>query len=310
MGLAVLRYNRKSLGIHVNRRTFLKAGSLAAGAAWAAEAFDTPSNPRKIRKAIMYETIKLNGTVLEKLQAVKAAGFEGVEPMSHMSQQEVLDAMKTCGLAAASVCCSTHWKKPLSDPSPAVREEGLRGLEQALRDAKAYGASSVLLVPAVVNKQVSYADAYTRSQTEIRKALPLAEQLGVKIAVENVWNQFLMSPLEAARFIDEFNSSSIGWHFDIGNVITYGWPEQWIHILGRRILKLHVKEYSRAKRDKTGPRSGFDVKFLEGDNDWPAVMKALDDVGYTGWGIAEQPGADSPEGLKDLSSRMDRIFAS
>src|SRR5207237_2775490 len=104
---------------------------------------------------------------------------------------EVSDALKSTGLQAASVCCSTHWKKPLSDPNPAVREEGLNGLLQALRDAKAYGASSVLLVPAVVNKQVSYADAYTRSQAEIRKALPLAQQLGVKIAVENVWNQFL-----------------------------------------------------------------------------------------------------------------------
>jgi L-ribulose-5-phosphate 3-epimerase len=199
---------------------------------------------------------------------------------------------------------------PLTDPNPAVRAEGVRGIEQALRDAKAYGATSVLVVPGVVNANVSYADAYTRSQTELRKVLPVAEQLGVKIAIEDVWNHFLMSPLEAARYIDEFHSSEIGWHFDIGNVVTYGWPEQWIHILNKRILKLHVKEYSRAKRDKTGPSSGFDVKFLEGDNNWPVVMKSLDDIGYKGWGIAEQPGAGSLEGLKDLSSRMDRIFAS
>ena len=258
----------------------------------------------------MYETIKLDGPVLAKFQAVKAAGFEGVEPSSHMSQTEVLAALHASGLAAASVCCSTHWKKPLSDPDPAVRAEGVRGIEQALRDAKAYGASSVLVVPAVVNQQVSYADAYTRSQAELRKVLPLAEQLGVKIAIENVWNHFLMSPLEAARYIDEFQSSAIGWHFDIGNVITFGWPEQWIHILGKRILKLHIKEYSRAKRDKTGPGSGFDVPFLEGDNNWPVVMRALDDIGYHGWGIAEQPGATSPEGLKDLATRMDRIFES
>jgi L-ribulose-5-phosphate 3-epimerase len=293
----------------LNRRTFLKTGSLLAAAGSMATSFAAPGK-RDIRKAIMYDTVKLHGTVLEKFQAVKTAGFEGIEPMSHMNQSEVLEALKTSGLAAASVCCSTHWKKPLSDPNPAVREEGLHGLEQALRDAKAYGASSVLLVPAVVNKQVSYADAYTRSQTEIRKALPLAQELGVKIAVENVWNQFLLSPLEAARYIDEFNSGAIGWHFDIGNVITYGWPEQWIRILGKRILKLHVKEYSRAKRDKTGPGSGFNVPFLEGDNDWPAVMKALDDIGYKGWGIAEQGGADSPEGLKDLSDRMSRILSS
>ena len=286
----------------LNRRDFLIGTASLAAAATASQ--------RKIRKAIMWETLKVPGTVLEKCQLVKAAGFEGVEPMSHMNQQEVLDALKTSGLAAASVCCSTHWKKPASDPDPAVREEGLRGLEQALRDAKAYGATSVLFVPGRVEKRVSYADAWTRSQEQIRKAIPLASQLGVKIAIENVWNQFLLSPLEAARYIDEFQSDSVGWHFDIGNVLNYGFPEQWIHILGKRIVKLHVKEFSRAQRDKTGPASGFKVKFLEGDNDWPAVMKALDDIGYTGWGIAEQPGADSAEGLKDLSERMDKIFAS
>jgi len=293
----------------MNRRTFVKASSAIAALANNNVFADTPG-ARKIRKAIMYATIKLNGSVLDKFKAVKAAGFDGVEPMSHMPQAEVIEAFKETGLAAASVCCETHWKNPLSDPSAEVRSVGLRGLEQALRDAKAYGATSVLLVPAVVNKQVSYKDAYTRSQIEIRKALPLARELGVKIAVENVWNHFLMSPLEAARYIDEFESSAIGWHFDVGNVITFGWPEQWIGILGKRIQKLHIKEYSLAKRDKTGPYSGFDVKFLEGDNDWPVVMKALDGIGYQGWGIAEQPGADSPEGLKDLADRMGKIFTS
>ena len=162
----------------------------------------------------------------------------------------------------------------------------------------------------MVNQKVSYADAYTRSQAEIRKAVPLAEELGVKIAIENVWNQFLLSPLEAARYVDEFNSPAVGWHFDIGNIITFGWPDQWIRILGKRIQKLHVKEFSRKKRDNEGLGKGFAVAFLEGDNDWPAIMKALDDIGYQGWGIAEQGGGDSLEGLKDLSERMTRIFAS
>lgn len=292
----------------MNRRTFVKTTAALTSFAAAGSAF--ASGPT-LRKGIMYATIKLDGaTVLEKFKTVKAAGFDGIEPMSHMSQAEVLDAFHTTGLAAASVCCDTHWKNPVSDPSAEVRAIGVRGLEQALKDAKAYGATSVLFVPAVVNKQVSYKDAYTRSQMEIRKVLPLAQELGVKIAIENVWNHFLMSPLEAARYIDEFESPAIGWHFDVGNVINFGWPEQWIRILGKRIQKLHIKEYSLTKRDKTGPYSGFDVKFLEGDNDWPAVMKALDEIGYRGWGIAEQPGADSPEGLKDLADRMGKIFAS
>jgi hexulose-6-phosphate isomerase len=198
----------------------------------------------------------------------------------------------------------------LSDPNPKVREEGLSALKQTLRDAKRYGATSVLLVPAVVNQEVSYLDAYTRSQAEIRKAIPLAEELGVKIAIENVWNQFLLSPLEAARYVDEFNSPAVGWHFDVGNVITYGWPEQWIRILGKRIQKLHIKEYSRKKRDDEGLWKGFQVPFLEGDNNWPRIMKALDDIGYDGWGIAEQGGGSTPEGLKDLSTRMTKIFGS
>lgn len=296
----------------MNRRKFLTATGLltVAGSSTSPALFSATTGKRKIRKAIMYETVKAGASVAQKFQAVQAAGFEGIEPSSHMDQAEVLNALKTSGLTAASVCCSTHWKKPLTDPSASVREEGLRGLQQALRDAHAYGASSVLLVAGAVNKQVSYDDAYQRSQAEIRQALPLAEELGVKIAIENVWNQFLLSPLEAARYIDEFNSGSIGWHFDVGNVINYGWPEQWIHILGKRILKLHIKEYSRARRDKTGPYAGFNVKYFEGDNDWPAVMKALDEVGYSGWGIAEQPGADSAAGLKELSEGLDRIFAS
>src|SRR5687767_2448660 len=173
--------------------------------------------------------------------------------MGGMSNEEVLEAAKANGLEIPSVCCHTHWAKPLSDANPETRKVGLEGLKLSLRDAKSYGATSVLLVPAVVNKQVSYADAYQRSQSEIRKALPLAEQLGVKISIENVWNMFLLSPLEAARFVDEFKSPAVAWHFDIGNIIRDAYPEQWIRALGPRIKMLHVKEYSRKKRDKEGP---------------------------------------------------------
>jgi len=258
----------------------------------------------------MYATVGVPGSVMDKFRAVKEAGFEGIEPMSHLPQNEVLDAFAATGLKPASVCCATHWKQPLSDPDAAVRKAGLEGLLQALREAKAYGASSVLLVPAVVNKNVSYTDAYKRSQEEIRKAIPVARELGVKIAIENVWNQFLLSPIEAARYVDEFESPAVGWHLDLGNVVTYGFPEQWVRILGKRITKLHIKEYSRAKRDKQGPSAGFDTPFLTGDNDWPAIMAAIDEVGYTGWGIAEQGGGNTPEGLKTLAAGMDKIFAS
>ena len=300
----------------LDRRHFLKLTSRTLAAAALSPtllraAEEAASNKKRaIKKAIMYATVGVKGTVREKFQAIKEAGFAGVEPMSHMDQDEVVKALDATGLQAASVCGNLHWAKPLSDPNPAVRDAGLEGLKQTLKDAKRYGATSVLLVPGVVTKKISYDECWTRSQAEIRKAVPLAEQLGVRIAIENVWNQFIMSPLEAARYVDEFNSPMVGWHLDLGNLINYGWPEHWVRILGKRISRLHIKEYSRSKRDKSGPSAGFNVEFLEGDNDWPAIMKALDEVGYTSWGIAEQGGGNSPEGLKNLSDRMDRIFAS
>jgi len=302
----------------MNRRKFLKSGAAAftlASVAPRALAADektiapvAATQPR-LKKGIMWATIGLKGSVLEKMKALKEAGFEGVEMMSHMDQDEVLRARDETGLIIPSVCGSQHWAKPLSHPDPKVRAEGLEALRQTLRDGKRYGATSVLLVPAVVSKEVSYTEAYERSQAEIRKAIPLAQELGVKIACENVWNQFLLTPLEAARYVDEFESPFMGWHFDVGNSLNYGWPDQWIRILGKRIQKLHIKEFSRKKRDNEGLWKGFQVAYLEGDNDWPAIMKALDDIGYHGWGIAEQPGGDSPEGLRDLSKRMDKIFA-
>ena len=299
----------------MNRRDFLKntagAAALAALAPHALGAGEKPAAAKRpIHRGIMWATVGIEGSTLEKMKAIKTAGFEGVEMMSHMDQDEVLRARDETGLTIPSVCGRDHWSKPLSHPDPKVRATGLEALRQTLRDAKRYGASSVLLVPAVVNEQVSYDEAYTRSQAEIRKAVPLAEELGVKIAIENVWNHFLLSPLEAARYVDEFNSPAVGWHFDVGNVVTFGWPEQWIHILGKRIQKLHIKEYSRKKRDSQGPFRGFDVPLLEGDNNWPAVMKALDDIGYQGWSMTEQPGGNTPEGLADLAQRLAKILAS
>ncbi len=258
----------------------------------------------------MWATVGVPGSVLEKMTAVKEAGFEGAEMNSHMDQEEVLKARDQTGLVIPSVCGVHHWKKPLSGPDPKVRAEGLEALRQTLRDAKRYGASSVLLVPAVVTKQVSYDEAWERSRAEISKAIPLAAELGVRIAIENVGNQFLLSPLEAAHYVDEFNSPFVGWHFDVGNNFSNGgWPEQWIRILGKRIQKLHIKEFTRRRRDDPRPRSS-PVRLLEGDNDWPAIMKAVDDIGYTGWAMTEQPGGDTREGLPDLAHRLGKILAS
>src|ERR1051326_766400 len=296
-----------------NRRDFLRlGGSMLALAAFGTEAFaDEPKKQRKIRKAIMYATIAYKGSVMEKFKAVKAAGFEGVEPMSHMDQDEVLKALEESGLKAASVCCNTHWAKPLSHPDDKVRQEAREGVQRALQDAQRYGATSILLVPGKVTKKVEYDDSLKRSVAEIKQVLPVAKDTGVKIAIENVWNDFITKPKQAKDFLDAIDSPLVGWHFDIGNAVWYSPPEEWIEVIGKRILKLHVKEYSKPK-GQTNKYDGFQVKLHDGSNNWPAIMKALDDAGYEGWGISEQPGDQSKdaEALKDLAERMDKAFAS
>jgi L-ribulose-5-phosphate 3-epimerase len=286
------------------RRKFIRSsGMILAGGAFGARFAVAQEKKRRLQKAIMYATIGFKGTVMEKFRAVKAAGFEGVEAMSHMNQEEVVKAYEETGLKCASVCCATHWDKTLSHPDEKVRAEGLEGLKQALRDAKKYGGSSVLLVPGVARNGVTVQQCWERSIAEIRKAIPLAEELGVKIAIENVWNEFIITPEEAKRYLDEINSPQVGWHFDIGNMIKYNAPESWIAVLGKRILKLHVKEYSKAK--------GFGVKFFEGSNNWPAIMAELDKIGYTGWAITEQPGDQTKdaEALKEFSQALDKVLA-
>lgn len=306
----------------LNRREFLQTSvGLAALASPVVSAAQPPfarpaalASRQQLKKGFMLSKLNRPAARLrEKFELLRDAGFAGVEVLGSMDQPEVLAARDATGLQIPSVVVATHWAKPLTDPSPAVREVGLEGLKQALRDAKAYGASSVLLVPGVVSKAVSYEEAYARSVAEITKALPLAESLGVAIAIENVWNQFLLSPLEAVHYVDSFRSPFVRWHFDVGNVIATGWPQHWIHALGKRIVKIHVKEYSRELRDTKGPRAGFDVDLLEGDSDWPAVMAALDQVGYAGWLITEQyrpPNLTDAEYLRQLVSKLDQIIAS
>lgn len=299
------------------RREFLKvAGTVAAlaGVPAALRAADEPApkKQRSIKKAIMWGSLGVSGSIMERMQAAKEAGFEGVEPMSHDSQSKIIAALESTGLKAASVCGQHHWAMPLSHPSESIREKGLEALKQCLRDAKAYGATSVLLVPGVVNKTITYAECWQRSIEQIRKAVPLAEETGVTISIENVWNDFITKEDEAARYLDEINSPFVKWHFDIGNIIWYGDPIDWIKKLGKRIWRLHIKEFSRDLAMKKGNKgSGFAANYLEGANNWPGIMKALDDVGYEGgWGISEQHGGNTLEGLKDLSQRMDKIFAS
>ena len=297
------------------RRQFVQLAALGAAAAAVTPAlFSAEPDANKkltLKKAIMWGTVGVKGSVLEKMQALKDAGFEGVEPDSHMNQDEVAAALEKTGLKAASVCGIHHWQLTLSHPSENIREQGLDSLKHTLRDAKRYGATSILLVPGTVGTGTTYEQCWQRSIEQIRKAIPVAEECGAVISIENVWNNFITKEDEAARYLDEINSPWVQWHFDVGNIIWYGDPIEWIQKLGKRIRRLHIKEYSRDRAMKQGRGAGFSAKFLEGANNWGGIMKALEKAGYEGeWGIAEQGGGNSFDGLKDLSSRMDKIFAS
>ena len=301
----------------MKRRNFIKNTILATGALslplsgdeLMANITSIPSPAAAaFRKSIMWGTVGVQGSILDKCKAVKEAGFQGIEPNSHMNRQEVIDAAKATGLAITDVCCSTHWGKPLTHPEASIRQEGYEGMIVALEDAAAYGTDAVLLVPGVVNDTVTYEDCWNRSTEGIKKLLPTAKKLKVAICVENVWNNFLLSPMEASRYVDQFKSPYVKFYFDCGNILVYGWPEQWIKILGNRIGRIHIKEFSKKIADKQGRSAGFSAPLAEGDVNWAKVMDALRQNYLHSWLTTEQGSNKTTEELKDLNGRLEKII--
>ena len=303
----------------MQRRNFIKQTVVAAGAltlpvitdkayAETLAAMSVTQTPG-FRKAIMWGSVsgEWKVSVDEKFRAIKAAGFAGVEPHSHMDRKEVIDALKANGLVASSVCNSS--KGSISSPDASVRQTGTEGIIVALEDAHAYGTDAILLVPGSVNENITYDECWHRTVECIKKLLPTAKKLKVKICVENVWNNFLLSPMEAVRYVDQFKSPYVKFYFDCGNYCHIGWPEQWIRILGDRIGRIHIKEYSR-KVAAGRPRDGFNVKLAEGDINWAKVLAELRKVYKGSWLTTEQGSSKSPEDLKDLSERFDKILSS
>ncbi|MBL7152198.1 MAG: sugar phosphate isomerase/epimerase [Phycisphaerae bacterium] len=289
----------------MKRRSFLKytaaAGLGASLTTRGAPAMETPGEP-KLRKALQFGMLPRDLSDADKFKLAKKCGYEGIEghPMAD------LDAARKLGKLARQAGTPIHsivyggWGAPFSDPNPKVIEKGLAGMETALRSAKALGADTVLLVPAIVKENVAYGDAYKRSQEHIRKLLPLAKELKVIIAVENVWNKFLLSPLEFARYVDEFESPWLKAYFDVGNVIIYGYAQDWIRTLGKRTVKIHLKDFKR---------QGYQWKnLLDGDVNWPQVRRALEEIEYDGFLTPELGGGDEAY-LTELSGRIDKIIA-
>lgn len=296
----------------MQRREFLINTTITASAAMVgldrSAVAAAPASPL-IKKSLKFGMVEEKLSVLDKFKLLKDLGFDGVELDSpnNLDTKEILEARDKTGLELPGVVNSIHWKSPLTDADPKVRAICAKSMEQSLNDCKLFGGTTVLLVPGVVNQNTTYEDAYKRAQVEIKKLLPLAEKTGIKIALENVWNNFLISPVEAARFVDEINHPLLGWYFDVGNILRYGWPEHWIETLGKRIMKVDIKEFSRKKQQDEGLWKGFQVELMEGDCNWPVVNKALAKAGYSGWGSAEVPGGDRKR-LQVISEKLDAVF--
>jgi len=293
-----------------SRRDFLKASVAAGAAPWAALGYGpgapsaSPSpGSNHIRKALQISMLPKQLSYAERFKLVREVGFEAVEGQTVSDEHEAQEIKKAADDAKVrihSVMNMAHWDNPLSSSDPGVVEKSLDGMRTSLRNAKLWGAETVLLVPAVVNPQTSYREAWTRSQKQIRKLIPLAEELKVIIAIEEVWNKFLLSPLEFPKYVDEFQSPWVKAYFDVGNVVLYGYPQDWIRNLGKRIAKVHLKDF---KRLEDGYRW---VNLGDGDIDWPAVRKAFADVGYTGYATTELEGGDEAY-LRDVGQRVDRL---
>lgn len=285
------------MSYRVTRRSIL-------GAALAAP-FLKGDNKLPIKRAVEFNMLPKSPTALEAFQLAKDCGFEEIECPTTPEQskaEEMLDASKKTGLRIHSVMNMAHWQYPLSSPDPAVVEKSLEGMHASLNNAKLWGADTVLLVPAVVTPEVSYAQAWERSQRQIRKLIPVAQELKVVIGIEEVWNKFLLSPLEFARYIDSYESPWIRAYFDVGNVVINGYPQDWIRVLGKRIVKLHIKDFKFEKNVASW------VNLREGQIDWHAVYAALEAIGYKGSATVELAGGDAAY-LKDVNHRFEQILS-
>ncbi len=278
--------------------------SVAASGELARAGSSASADSLKVRKGLVYYMLGQKLSHADRFKLARDTGFEVVQapttPDERMAE-EMKEAASAAGIHIDSVMNMDHWKYPLSSSDPKVVETSLAGLRTSMHNAKLWECSSVLLVPAVVNPQTSYRDAWTRSQKQIRTLLPMAEELKIVIAIEEVWNKFLLSPLEMSDYIAEFKSPWVQAWFDVGNVVLYGYPQDWIHTLNKQIVNVHLKDFKR-KDD-----SYAWVNLGEGDVDWPAVRQAFIDIGYSGSVIAELDPGDEAY-LRDVNHRIDRLL--
>ena len=259
-----------------------------------------------MKKGICIGTLP-GGSIEDRFKLGKDAGFDGIEIgtlENDGDRQNCKMLANQAGIDLFSVMNAKHWSSPLSHPNPEVRADSVQGMIDSLDTATVIGASTVLLVPAVVNPEISYEDAYSRSQEEIKSLISVSKEKNVKISIENVWNKFLLSPIEFVNYIDEFESDCIGAYFDVGNILLYGYPQHWIRSIGGRMDKVHIKGFNANGFRWTGLIEDCSI-------DWNAVMTALSDIGYDEY-ITAELGVDQNDpigGTHKISQDMDRIIA-
>jgi hexulose-6-phosphate isomerase len=296
-----------------SRREFLKtsmAAACVAGLPASLAAAPVPAPKGRLIRGLVIGMLPEKLSYAERFKMAAEAGFEAVEAYTTEDQrvaEEIKKAAEDAKIKILSVMNQAHWEFPLSSDDPAVIKKSLDGMKTSLHNAKLWGANAVLLVPAVVNAKTRYNDAWQRSQQHIRELIPLAQELKVVIAVEEVWNKFLLSPREFAHYVDQFQSPWVKAYLDVGNMVLFGYPQDWIRTLGKRIVKVHLKDFKMGKG--WSPVTAQFVNLGDGDVDWPEVRKALADVGYSGTVTAELDEGDLAY-LTDVSKRIDRLLIS
>ena len=286
----------------MERRDFIRSGGLIIGGVFATslatrKAEAAQSNGRT-RKALGWGMLQEKTLSLEdRLKVIKDSGFEGIEVSRAASKKAETDPRELAA-AAQKVGVVIH----------GVSNGGNGDLDAAIEEAAIYGATTVLHVVRA-DANVSYLENYKRSQDLIRAAIPKAEQKKIKICVENVWATFLIEPMGMARYLDEIGSPWVRSYFDIGNVMRWGWPQQWIEVLGKRIEKIHIKEFSLKTAMKEGMSKAFDFPIGQGDIDWKRVREELAKIEFHDWATAEVRGGDRKR-IAEISSEMDRVLFS
>ncbi|KOP67101.1 xylulose 5-phosphate 3-epimerase [Bacillus sp. FJAT-18019] len=277
-----------------------------------------------MKKGINIWSFSGETSISDCIRLAKEAGFDGIElsldqtgelslQSGDKEVQRITEQLKDADLEIAGLATGLYWDFPMTSDDPAIREKAMDVCKKQLELAAAFGVDAILVIPGAVGVDfipgsavTDYELAYERAQESIRKLVPYAQSAGVAIAIENVWNKFLLSPLELRTFIDEIGSNYVGSYFDVGNVVHNGYPEQWIRILGERIKKVHFKDYRR----QAGGLHGF-VDLLAGDVDYPAVMESLRSIGYDNYVTAEMIPAYthySEQIIFNTSNAMDAIL--